>query len=388
MSNAIQPFIGSNRAQPVVPSTFDSVLEFSRLIFHSGMAPTGIQSQEQIAVAIFHGLEIGMTPLAALQSIAVINGRPSIWGDGAIGLVRGSGLCEYIKEWSEGDGDHEVAYCETKRKNGEVIKRKFSHADAKAANLLDKKGPWKEYRSRMMQMRARAWCLRDAYADVLRGLSIAEEVQDVSMRDITPQPPAPPSPPAPPQVSAKPDERPATEGGDQTTDKASETPSDSAVDGGDRQPPAPPSQAKKREQTIDADPFDEVAQKLESAMAKCGTREELKAVWKTAPDPKAITKEQDARLTEIMKRHKARIEEATATANDGVGGGETQDVTPFDLSEFRVSIVERLKEAKTADEVEDILGEVNGAHEAGVLSEAEKEQHFDDLFAEAFERMG
>jgi hypothetical protein len=44
----------------------------------------------------------------------------------------------------------------------------------------------------MLQMRARAFVLRDAFADVLKGLSIREEVEDYQTpRDVTPKPPIP-----------------------------------------------------------------------------------------------------------------------------------------------------------------------------------------------------
>jgi hypothetical protein len=129
------------------------------------------------------GLEVGLAPMAALQSIAVINGRPALWGDGALAVVRASGLMESIKEWTEDT----TAYCEARRKGEpEPIRRSFSDADAKAAGLTNKKGPWQDYRPRMRQMRARSWVLRDGFADVLKGLHIAEEAQDIPMRDITP----------------------------------------------------------------------------------------------------------------------------------------------------------------------------------------------------------
>ena len=51
--------------------------------------------------------------------------------------------------------------------------------DAKRAGLLGKKGPWTEYPQRMLQMRARSWALRDGFADVLKGLSVREEAQDI-----------------------------------------------------------------------------------------------------------------------------------------------------------------------------------------------------------------
>lgn len=182
----------------IVPQDFEGAWRIANAVAKAGMAPKGLDTPEKAMVAIMHGLEVGMTPMAALQSIAVVNGRPTIWGDGAIGLVRGSGKCEWIKERIDGDGDNMVAVCEVKRK-GETdpIKATFSVADAKKAGLWGKQGPWQQYPKRMLAMRARAFALRDGFADVLRGLGIAEEVQHHQpIRDVTP--PTPPKPPAPP----------------------------------------------------------------------------------------------------------------------------------------------------------------------------------------------
>ena len=57
-------------------------------------------------------------------------------------------------------------------------RRTFSQNDAEIAGLWSKAGPWKQYPKRMLQMRARAFCLRDLFPDVLKGLAVAEEVVD------------------------------------------------------------------------------------------------------------------------------------------------------------------------------------------------------------------
>ena len=62
--------------------------------------------------------------------------------------------------------------------------REFSMQDAKQAGLTGKQGPWSQYPRRMLQMRARAFALRDVFADVLRGVHVAEEAQDISERDM------------------------------------------------------------------------------------------------------------------------------------------------------------------------------------------------------------
>jgi len=128
-----------------------------------------------ILVAIQWGLELGLQPLQAMQNIAVINGRPSLWGDAVIALVRSSPLCEYVYETDDG----ETASCRVKRVGEDEQTRTFSMTDAQQAGLKGKQGPWAQYPKRMRQMRARSFALRDVFPDVLRGMPMAEEVQDI-----------------------------------------------------------------------------------------------------------------------------------------------------------------------------------------------------------------
>jgi hypothetical protein len=134
---------------------------------------------ESCLLAIQHGSEVGLSPMQSLQSIAVINGRPTIWGDAALALVQSSPVCEYVKEYIEGQGDSLTAVCEAKRRGypAPTVSR-FSMADAKRAGLAGKTGPWSQYPERMLALRARGFALRNAFADALRGLITAEEAQD------------------------------------------------------------------------------------------------------------------------------------------------------------------------------------------------------------------
>jgi hypothetical protein len=123
-----------------------------------------------------------------LQNIAVINGRPAVYGDAMLALVRGSAVCEDVREHVSGKGDDCVAVCEARRKGAAPVFGRFSVGDAKRAGLWDKAGPWKQYPLRMLQMRARGFALRDAFPDVLRGVISAEEAADIprTMKDVTP----------------------------------------------------------------------------------------------------------------------------------------------------------------------------------------------------------
>lgn len=191
--------IAGDKPAAIVPTNIEQVWRFAELVSASGMAPRGMDKPETITVAIMHGLEIGLTPLMALQRIAVVNGRPTIWGDAAMALVRASGRSEYVRESIRGEGDAMVAVCDVKRRDeSEPHTSEFSVADAEKAGLWGKSGPWQQYPKRMLQMRARAFALRDTFADVLGGLYLREEMEghtgSSEPRDITPrdEPPAPP----------------------------------------------------------------------------------------------------------------------------------------------------------------------------------------------------
>ena len=100
----------------IIPQSFDEAWRIANAVVVAGMAPYGLNTPEKATIAILHGLEVGMAPMNALQSIAVINGRPCIYGDGALGLVQGSGKMQTYKEWIEGEDDARVAYCRVVRK--------------------------------------------------------------------------------------------------------------------------------------------------------------------------------------------------------------------------------------------------------------------------------
>jgi hypothetical protein len=170
--------------------SFDDAFRFSKMVAASEFAPKDFKGKpESCMLAIQHGSEVGLSPMQSLQSIAVINGRPTIWGDAALALVQSSPVCEYVKEYVEGQGDNLTAVCEAKRRGypAPTVSR-FSMADAKRAGLAGKSGPWSQYPERMLALRARGFALRNAFADALRGLITAEEAQDYPQPVVTSEP--------------------------------------------------------------------------------------------------------------------------------------------------------------------------------------------------------
>ena len=172
--------LSTQRAGGLALATMGEAMQFASMVAKSDFAPKDFKGKpESCLLAIQHGSEVGLSPMQSLQSIAVINGRPTIWGDAALALVQSSPACEYIKEYIEGDGDQAVAVCEVKRRGYPAATvSTFSMFDAKRAGLAGKSGPWTQYPARMLALRARGFALRNAFADALRGLVTAEEAQD------------------------------------------------------------------------------------------------------------------------------------------------------------------------------------------------------------------
>lgn len=166
----------------LMPTSFAEMMDMSDRLADSTMVPKDFMGKPgNCLVAIQWGMEIGLKPLQAMQNIAVINGRPSLWGDAVIALARNSAVCEYIIETQTAT----EATCRVKRRGEPEQVRTFSMIDAKVAGLAGKQGPWTQYPKRMMQMRARAFAIRDVFPDVLKGLPVAEEVLDLP-RDMGP----------------------------------------------------------------------------------------------------------------------------------------------------------------------------------------------------------
>lgn len=182
MSNALAPQQAAGSLRPAAqfdlsPQNFEQALTFSNYLAESDLVPKDFKGKPgNCLIAMQWGAELGLKPLQSLQNLAVINGRPALWGDAVIALVMASPVCEYVTE----DDDGHTAYCRVKRKGGPEQVRTFSIEDAQKAGLLGKQGPWTQYPKRMRQMRARAFALRDVFPDVLRGMPVAEELQDMA----------------------------------------------------------------------------------------------------------------------------------------------------------------------------------------------------------------
>lgn len=193
------------------PASVKEGMELAAWIAKSDLAPRDYKDKPQnVLIAMQMGLEVGLSPMQSIQNIAVINGRPSIWGDSMLALCQNHRDFESI---DENQSTNEKGVCIVKRRGMEPQRREFSVTDAQKAGLWGKAGPWQTAPTRMLKLRARAFALRDTFADALRGLQSAEEQRDVVETTATvervdiqqPQrasaPPTPPENPKPHEIA-------------------------------------------------------------------------------------------------------------------------------------------------------------------------------------------
>ena len=213
----------------IVPQTFEETMRIARAVCIGGLAPaalignlTGDNAASAVAIAIMSGAELGLQPMVSLRSFTVINGKPALYGDGLINVVRQSGKVAYLRTGCDMRDGRLVGWCEAKRNDtGEDKRVEFSQDDAVRAGLWSDKAiikktgkngdyekpndsPWYRYPQRMLAWRAAGWCLRELFGDVLGGIRDEFEAREIAdteqMRDVTPvvqqisraEPPEPP----------------------------------------------------------------------------------------------------------------------------------------------------------------------------------------------------
>lgn len=168
------------------PKDFAEAAKMAEWLARSSLVPDGYRGKpaDVLIVADF-GRRLGLPLLTALQGIAIINGKPTLWGDCQLAICRAHPAFRGLEIRLNGEGSHMIATATVRREGEAPTIRSFSMKEAEKAGLANKL-PWKSYPGRMLSARARSWALRDAFADALVGIGSAEELVDVDPRRSVP----------------------------------------------------------------------------------------------------------------------------------------------------------------------------------------------------------
>lgn len=179
----------------MMPQSIEEAWRLSKMLAASELVPENYRGKAaDVFVAIEMAAELGLMPMQGLQTIGVVNGKPGVYGDGIPALIMASP--DYInhEEFFLVNGERQrfltdrswltldttAAVCIfTRRHKPTPTEQQFSIGQAKKAGLWTKRGPWTDYPDRMLQMRARGFAARDCFPDVLKGVRMLEELQDL-----------------------------------------------------------------------------------------------------------------------------------------------------------------------------------------------------------------
>lgn len=187
MENKHVPTTMAKSGFSLVASNFEEAMKIATMLAGSKLVPTQYQGHpEDVLIACSWGESLGLKPLPALNAIAVINGRPQLFGDALKALIMKHGTIE--EHWDNEKG----VWTMTAHRNGHPdVTWSYGYNDAIAAGHVSynpqnntfglgarKSDAWAKNPKRMCQMRCRAFVIRDAFPDVLQGINIEGDGYD------------------------------------------------------------------------------------------------------------------------------------------------------------------------------------------------------------------
>lgn len=144
-------------------------------------------------VAMEMAARLGVGDLEIMQNLDVIHGRPSFRATYLIAMVNKSGVLKgrlrFRMTGTKGKDDWGCIAYGTCAETGETLEgSEITIAIAKAEGWYNKNGSkWKTIPQQMLQYRAAAFFSRTHAPDATMGMHTADEMQDVSEREVNPQ---------------------------------------------------------------------------------------------------------------------------------------------------------------------------------------------------------
>lgn len=171
MSTALQRIEHGALTQGDPMAEWQVIREQASVLLSSGFLPASIKSPEAAMAIILTGRELGIGPMAALNSINIIQGKPTLSPQLMLAMANGTGQVEDVKIDTGTDG----AIVTVKRRGRSPYTTTFGPKEAKAMGL-DGKDNYKKQAATMYQWRAVAANLRITFPDVIMGMYTPDEM--------------------------------------------------------------------------------------------------------------------------------------------------------------------------------------------------------------------
>ncbi len=171
----------------VVESKELALIKVGESLFKSGLFPN-VKNPFGAYAIVQYGAELGIGPMTALQTMAIISGKICMAGQMMLSIALKNGVSYRILK--DSDEECQVSF---KRDTLEYTSS-FSIKEAKQAGIWRAQSGWEKFPRDMLFWRAVTRGLRRVAPDVILGLYAIEEIKDAptldaKVEDITPEPP-------------------------------------------------------------------------------------------------------------------------------------------------------------------------------------------------------
>lgn len=169
--------MSDSTALALVPKGQSEAMQLATELAKSRLLPEHFRGQvADVFMALALGLELGLPPVTALQSIYSVHGRPGLYADAMVALILASGLAEYFVPI---EISATAATWETKRKGAPMPSRTtVTMEQAVTAGWPAQNKKYATEPDVMLSARAKGRLAKQVYPDVLRGIASVEEIRD------------------------------------------------------------------------------------------------------------------------------------------------------------------------------------------------------------------
>ena len=173
-------------------ASFEDQKRFALQLMQQGMVSSTFKTPQAVILGIQYCKELGVPVQLGMKMLYVIDGKPSLFGDGPLALVQRSGQLESIEEFFLNEKQEKIcvenknlqdrvwaAVTRLKRRGDPLIQEDyFSLIDLEIAGMdMSKNGKkvvWAKYERIMMRYKSRSMSLKVKFSDMISGVNIAE----------------------------------------------------------------------------------------------------------------------------------------------------------------------------------------------------------------------
>lgn len=184
----------------LVLTTIDETYRMAKGLVMSGLLPKSVNTPEKAFAIITLGAELGFAAWQSINSIDVIQGKPTLKPQAMLALILKSGLAAHIDIPDvDAIAKADAATVTMTRKDGFTHSETFTWEMAKLMETTDwtdgnkktipliEKYNWRTMPEIMMKWRAVSACARVVFPDVIMGMYTSDELDADSIRVINPE---------------------------------------------------------------------------------------------------------------------------------------------------------------------------------------------------------